>query len=420
MGIDITAVSALLKTRYGDDFFAIRGPEQKVQEAFKFKANEIHGAKFAQAARFSEEQGFHIRAAGSAAPTMNAAIALKVESIEIVGSILDFRSQIDLEVMARAQTNAQAFEDSVGLRLGAMRDAMYRHNESSQLYGGMPLAKIGSIAGSSTSRTWTLTKDTAAPGWWFASKNMPVDIYSDAALTTKINTNADVLITKFTRVAGGSHTLDVTGNATDLTNSLVTHYIVRKGESSTTISPGIVAQLNATSGTVNNIALATYPEFGGSQVNVAGQISMAKVLYGAALCADAGMPKTASKLWLSPLNFAVLNADLAANRRYDGSYERTKGTNGFGAIAYYGPTGVIEVEVHTYLQGQHAVLLQPETWSRRGASDVTFTIPRTEQEMMVLSATSQSYDYRAFSLQGMLCMKPAQNCLFYGITTPTV
>jgi hypothetical protein len=411
---------AMFKQVFGDTFLKVLEPQNKLQTLFPFETSEKPGEAFVQAIRMTEEHGFTLRASGQAATTMNSPVALKVERATILGSIIDFASRVDVETMVRAMSSKQTFKDHVGLRMEGMRDAMRRHLEWNCLYGGTPLATVTAIGSGTTTRTLTIDPKAWAGGWWAASENMPLDITSDAAGTTKLNTNASIAVSGYDLSA---RTVTVTGNSTDLAAvatalGSASVYVWRLGGSAATEAPGIITILNTQSGTVNGISATSYGMWRGVQQAVNGQLTMAQVLQADAKCAERGLSKASKKCYVSPRNFAVLNSDLSASRRYDGSFSR-KAINGFGAIEFYSPSGVIEFETHPYLKDGDAPLLDTATWSRVGPSDITFEIPGSGGDYFVLVQGVQAYEYRGYSQQGMLCTAPAHSAVLSGLVVPT-
>jgi hypothetical protein len=147
---------------------------------------------------------------------------------------------------------------------------------------------------------------------------------------------------------------------------------------------------------------------------------MAAVLQADARVAERSAGKKVSKkLLVSPKNFAVLNQDLSGSRRYDGSYSRTKGTNGVGAIEFYSPSGLIEVTTHKYVKDGDAFLVNPDKWKRIGPSDITFEIPGSGGNFFQLVPGKPQYEYRGYSHQSPFCEAPASNAVLTGLVVPT-
>lgn len=419
----ISNVQAALLERVDRKFERIREPEQIIQQMFPFQQGKRIGDKYVKPVQMTDDQGFTFRAAGSAstATALNDAVPAQWEEAQFNGSIMDWRSRIDIEVLARTQDGSeQAVIQGAAERIEAMQKGMVRHNEWSLLQGGRPLAKIEQVSGASTTRAWVLYAGSYAAAFLLKAKNMPLDVFTDEALTAanKVNTNAKVVVVSFVR---STRTLNVSGNATDLTNITADHFVARRGENATTMVPGIIRRLQLASGIVDNINTATYPEWIANIVDFAStNVNMAKLLQGDALLAEGGLSKAEKIVLLDARNFAVLNADLSARRSFDGSYRRTKAENGFAAIEFVSPTGGLMVTTHPYMKGAEVAELTRESWERLGSQDLTLNIPGDGSSMATLVADYQAYEYRGFSLQGMFCSAPLRNTLFTGITQPSI
>lgn len=416
--INPAQVTAMFKKVYGDEFLKITDVEDTAQQTISFDTEDEPGESFDQAIRMTNEQGFSFRAAGSAATQMNPAIAMKVEKATILGGIIDFRSRIDIEVMARAVTSKQAFKDHVGVRMEGMRDALKFHLEWTILQGGRDCGVISAIAagGGGAQKVITFTDASWCGAFWSNAENMPFDVY-DPTLATKRNTQA--ITVDSVDLDNKKVTLTGAEGAGAWATVAVNDVFYRLGSKGVE-APGILKLVANQTGVINNIDSSAYGLWRGVTKAVAGQLSFATVLQQDAKTAERGGKKASKKLWVSPRNFAVLNSDLSANRRYDGSYNRTKGDNGFGAIEYYSPTGVIQVEVHLFMKDGEALLFNPKKFSRKGPSDVTFNIKGAPngQEMFLLVPDFQQYEYRGYSHQGVLCTAPAQNALMTGLVVP--
>lgn len=420
--LSISNIQATLLEKVDRKFERIREPETIIQQAWPFTTGKRIGDKMVKPIQFTDDQGFTLRAAGAAASStaLNPAVPAQWEEAQFLGSIMDWRSRIDIETLSRTQDTEQAVIDGAAERIEAMQKGMSRHNEWNLLQGGRPLATISSVSGSSTTRAWVLVAGSYSAAFLIKSKNMPLDVYTDEALTLAnlVNTVAQVVVTSFVR---STATLNVSGNATDLGNITAAHYVSRRGEQSLSIVPGIIRRLQITSGTVDNINVATYPEWLANIVDFAStNVNMAKLLQGDALLAEGGLSKAEKLVFLDPRNFAVLNSDLSARRAFDGSYTRTKATNGFAAIEFVSPTGTMMITVHPYMKGSEMVELTKESWERLGAQDLTLNIPGDGSSMATLVADYQSYEYRGFSLQGMFNSGPLRNTFYKNITQPTI
>lgn len=417
---------AMFKQIYGDDFLRACPVEKQLHDDFPFAEGDEPGEAFVQAIRMTEEQGFTFRKGGSGAGRMRDPIALKTERATILGDILEFRSRIDGEVMRRAMNSKQAFKEHVGLRMEAMRDSAVKHEEWTFLNGGRPVGviKTGGITGSGATRTVTLTDDSYAEGFWSSSENMPFDIYdtTSASLSesaVKRNTSSADAVFRVTGYDQDAKTVTLTADDADDWTNVVAGDCLWRASSYLNESPGLIAITANQSAVINGISAATYPSWRGIVKNVGGPLTMALVLQMAARQASRNGTKSRFTLRCSPKTFAVLASDLAAARRYDGSYSHVKGTNGYGAIEYYAPNGVIAIKTHTFCKDGEAHFSDDSKVKRRGVRDLSFQAPNAVSgEYFLYVADYDQVEYRANSQQGMFNERPVSSGLFTGLTVP--
>lgn len=411
----------MFKAIYADDFLKATEVETTLQDLIKFDSGDAPGLDYEQAIQMTREWGYSFRAAGSAAPTMNPAVALKVEKATILGTIMDFRSAIEVETMKRALTSKQAFRNHVGLRMEAMRDTMTFLLEWNLIYGGAPVGIItGLPSGSSATYTVTITNASWCGGFWAGSENLPLDIYASDD-STKRNTSSSTAAFRVQSYDLDARTVTLVADSSSDWGSVTSgDHIWLYGATASTVFPGISTIIANQTSTINNISATTYAMWRGVQNTTSEQISMAGILQLDAKVAErSGGKKVAKKLLVSPRNYGLLNADLSGNRRYDGSYSRVKGDNGFGEIEYYSPSGLISVEAHKYVKDGDALLINPTHWKRVGPSDITFDSPAGSEGYFLLVPDKQQYEYRGYSHQGLLCDAPAANAIHTNLVVPS-
>lgn len=415
--------SGLFKQVYGDRFLKAAPVEKQLQEDFVFEAGDEPGEAFVESIRMTEEQGFTFRRGGTAADTMRPPVALKTEKASILGDILEFRSRIDFQTMQRAMNSKQAFKTHVGFRMEAMRDSVVKHQEWSLLQGGRAVAAIASISGSGVTRTVTLTAGSFAAGFLASSENMPLDIYdsTSATTTTAVKRNSSAATAKYSVAAYDldAGTLTLTADDANDWTGVVAGDLIWRATSYTNESPGLLGLTANQTATVNGISAATYAAWRGIVDSTGGTLSMARVLRLAAKQAARNGSKSKLTLRVSPLQFSVLNADLSAARRYDGSYNRTKGTNGYGAIEYFSPNGIIEVKTHLFMKDSEAHLSDDSHVARRGVHDITFEQPNGGEYFLVVPDIN-AFEYRGAVQNALLNVRPASSALLTGLTVPAL
>lgn len=417
--VSSTSAGNMLKEVYGDELQKIISAELRFIREFQMQESEGPGMQYSQAIAMTMEHGFTGRDPGEDDTDMNEPVPLTIEKATVLGKILEFRSRISLELMMRSMTSKRAFKDGAGLRVEVMRDSTMKHLEWTCLWGGTPIAIVESVAagGNSAQKVLTMTNAEWSGGFWAGMEKMPLDVYDPTGVTKRTANNTQT--TKAQVAIINSDTRQVTvnfANATDAGNVAPGDYVWRfnmKGKESLGLIPLLLQQ----SGVVNGIDATAYGLWRGVQLAVNGQISMTGFLQAAARTAERGQTKGEVIAWTGPGNFAVLNADMSASRRFDGSYSRKKGTNGFGEIEYASPTGIISLQTHTFMKNGYTVIFPKDVIKRVGPTDVTFEYQG--REIFRLLENKNQFEYRAFSQQGVLIKAPARCAVLTGLVQPT-
>ncbi len=194
-----------------------------------------------------------------------------------------------------------------------------------------------------------------------------LDVYT-TGVGSQRNTNAVVTVVS---VDFANKTINVSGNATDLSAIVATDDIVFKG-SATNDMVGLKKIVSATSGTIFGINTATYELWRGVSHSVGGQLTFGEVMDGLAKAqAQGGLDETAV-LMVSSRTWAKLNSDQAALRDYDKSYESAKSEIGSQAIKFWGSFGQLEVIGHPYIKEGEGISVPKSKVRRIGVNDIGF------------------------------------------------
>jgi len=102
---------------------------------------------------------------------------------------------------------------------------------------------------------------------------------------------------------------------------------------------------------------------------------------------------------------------MAAARKHDDSYKKTKGENGFESICFFGVNGEIEVVPSIYVKEGEAFACPLKRFKRIGSSDITMRMPGQSEDQLVLQMPSNAgYEMRLFYDGNLFCERPAWNC----------
>lgn len=119
---------------------------------------------------------------------------------------------------------------------------------------------------------------------------------------------------------------------------------------------------------------------------------------------------------VNPRTFANMQQDESAMRKYDSSYQPSKGRNGFESIEYFAANGVNEIISHPCVKEGHVFGIEKSGWIRSGSAQIAFKIPGFSQSEPIFPLENQAgYAMRSFSDQFILCQQPAKQILWYNV-----
>lgn len=407
-----TTMVGNFKQIYGETVINLVPDSYRIQKALDFKYAEALGDKFNQPVDLTSEHGITYAAAGEE-PTLEQPTAGQSQNAQVDGAQIYARSRVNYEAMDKASAaGPKAFLAATAMVVRRLTKAAGKSLEISLLHGRRGRGAIESIGGSGTTRTWVITEASWAAGIWAGSVNMRLDVFAADYTGSKINSNAAVIVTA---VDMSTRTLSVSGNATDLTNSLVGMHLFQRTGSPTTEMAGIDAIIRNT-GTLFNISAASYELWKGNVVSSVGAISMNVVLDGVRRAAELGLEDDTLCV-LSPKAFQVLNTDVAALRKYDSSYSVKEGKNGVQEIQYYGQCGLTTIVPHLFQKNGQAHIISPKEWRRIGAKDLGFITRHGTNEKLILEvADSPASEMRCSFNGAAFCEAPAHAVVLDGIT----
>lgn len=411
---DQTELAALFKQAFGDKVIDVFPNITKVSRLFSHQYAEALGKYLRFPVQVAEEHGVTYAAGTTGAPTLLPPTAGELQDAQVDGAQMFARSRIDYGSMMRGKSaGPKAFAASLEHVVKLLIKACGKRLEASTLHGQQGWGAIESITGSGTTRAWVITEATWSAGLWAGAKNMTLDTWAAALTGSKINTNAKVVVTG---VARSTRTISVSGNATDLTNTLVGMHLFPETASPTNEFAGI-GKILANTGTLFNIDASVYDVWKGNISTISGAISMAGVLNGVRLAAEMGLVQDVVAI-VSPRAFQVLNDDLAALRRFDSSYSTKESESGTEEIIYIGQTGRVRIMPHLYQKDGQVYIIAPKEWKRVGATDDFGFITRhgDSEKLIYELADTAAAEMRCGFIGAIVCEAPSHQVLLNGIT----
>lgn len=402
------------KEIYGENIIDLAPNTLKLTRRINFTYAEALGNKYNQPVDLAMEHGVTYAQAGTENITLLAPVAGQMQNAQVDGSQVFARSRVNYEAIYKSnQAGKKAFAQATQHVVRRLTKAASKRLEILTLHGRRGIGTLLSVAGSGTTRTWVVTEGSWAAGIWGGAKNMTLDVFAANYSGSKVNSNAQVVVTN---VDIGTRTLTVSGNATDLTNIIAGMQIFPETSSPTNDFAGIDATIRNT-GVLHNINAADYELWKGHVISSVGRISMANILQGVARGVEMGLEDDVLCV-VSPKAFEVLNEDVAALRKYDQSYEVQEGVNGVENIKYHGQSGTVEIMPHLFQKDGQAHIIAPAEWKRIGATDLTFiTRGSNGEERLILELpNSPSSEMRCYFNGAYFSEAPAHSIVLDGIT----
>jgi len=326
----------------------------------------------------------------------------------VEGSQIVLRSRIDYESAARAANGGKkAFVNAIDLVVRNMVDSVAKRKEVGFLYGGSGIGTVN--ANTSATTAFVISEETWSPAIWSGMENARIDILTSTFSAFSTGGNSATV----SSVDMDTRTVTLAANATLTAGDIVLFEdaVVPSGTPTYNECAGLQRIISNT-GTLFNISASTYTLWKGYTKSSTGSPTMAKIMDVAAILAGRGGLMEGVEVLLSPKGWQVLNNDLAALRRFDGSYSSGKLETGTEAIRYFGPTGVVEIYPHIFVKDGHAFMGPIRKRAKRiGATDTTFKTPGRGDEIFRQVEDAAAVELRAYSNDALFLETPAKFAL---------
>lgn len=365
------------------------------------------------------EHGVTYAAAAAGAFTLNAAISMNTKDAQVQGTQMLLRSALAYDAAAKASNDKKAFKKATELLFENMMESITKRLEIACLYGGSGGSGIGTADTSSnvsaTVTNVTFTLASWATGIWLGMEGAQVNFYktSDGTL---ISSGADAIFT-ITSIDVDNRIVKFTGTATGIT-ALDSH--LASGDAYVFFRDAKTAEMSGldviitNTGELFNINAGTYNLWKGNSYAVGGALNIGKILNGLSAPTNRGLNQGVTIL-LNPLTWANVASDLAALRKYDGSYKKEMGVNGVEAIKFYSQNGEIELMSYNLVKQGEAFAVPMKECMRIGAQDISFKTPGRGDEIFTQLADAAGFEVRVYTDQAIFCKRPAQTVKFTGI-----
>lgn len=326
---------------------------------------------------------------------------------------LDLREQVAFAALTRAAEEGEgSFAQLSGEILKWMKFSTANRYEAGIVGGQRSLGTVESVTAEGSNVRVVFTAASWAPGfWWAMGEKATFDAFTG---TTKNNASGPLVLEQ---VVAASRAVDFSFTGTLASEIAIGDEIYFEGAyDGTTFNemPGLITQSINTSGTSLGLNAATYGNWKGNTLNVAGPISYDVVEEALGIVRDRG---AAGKLTLALSNkrYGVLAAELKALRVIDSSYNPAKGKTGYSSLAYESREfGEVEIINHPFFKQGEALIVEEDECGRVGSADMLFGIGDTPTWERVQGSTA--VETVLMHDQCVIAKMPSHNIVLTGIT----
>lgn len=405
-----STLSGLFKEVYGDDVMNLIPEAAKLIKIVPFVPEEKEiGNKYHQPVILSHEQGITYAAFNAGAFALNNSIALTMQDAQVSSSQILLRSAISYDAAARASKSKKAFQKATQLIIENMIESMSKRVEIANIYGATGLGKVASSVNTDANNTVvTLTTASWATGIWAGMENAQLDLYYSGSI---VGGTTPLIITK---VDSANRALTLysatTANITAVDAAISAHAnlcdLYFAGAYGNEMSG--LDKIITNTGTLFNISASTYALWQGNTHSAgSAALTMAKVLAAVAKAVDRGLNEDCTML-LNPNSWSNVMSDLAALRRYDGSYDKSKAENGVQKVSFYSQNGKIDLVSHNIVKEGEAFIFPQKRCKRIGAQDMSFKTPGREDEIFLQLSGNAGFEIRNYTDQALFIETPAR------------
>jgi hypothetical protein len=377
----------------------------------KIQESEKIGRQYLEPVALSFENG--VTYGDGTAFDLQEAVAGVYGEITINSDPVILRSQVSQSAANRMVSSKKTFATWATLQAGNMKKSIAKRAEIEMWYGKTGLGKIYSKGAGTTQVVLTFTDATWAPGIWSGMEGAKIEVRNGASAIAGVTNALKIDVVDFE-----SKAITVTGDQTELGNVTATHDVYFRGAYANSMY-GLDAQLT-NAGTMFGINAATYGLWkpNGYAAGSAA-FSIAKALKAVAKpVAKAGLDEDV-KCFVSSTTYEAMNADVAALRALDGSYNSNKSSNGTQKLEYYCQAGKIEIVPCVFVKESESFIMPMSSVKRVGAQDITFgTNGPSGEEFFLPLASAAGYELRCQYDFALLVDAPAKCIKVTGIVNP--
>ena len=429
MAIDTGTLNALYKVAYAKGVEDLIPKANKLSDMIPFVSSDLQNGKhYEQPVVLSAEAGFTYSLDSQSAYDLNDSIGMNMESAVVPGADIVLDSTIGYNQAARASHSATAFKSVMSTKFENMLKSAEKRLEIAMLYGNGNIGSAALQAVVIASSQLPMVIDTAswATGIWAGSENANV-VFTKASDDSAVDSLRSFKIAKVdvdTRTvylaagtAGTAGTLSTLETAIEAYACNINFYGAVSGSAGTFAYAEMAGlkKIITNTGTLFGISASSYDLWQGNSVTTSGQLTMAKVLSAVSRAVQRGLDSDATVL-VNPSTWADLASNLAALRRFDGSYSRSKNVNGSKELEYVSQNGALKICSYNIVKEGDCFIFPEDKVMRIGARELGLNDPtRPQDEIFFTIPAKAGVGVRAYTNQAVFVEAPAQAVYISGI-----
>lgn len=414
MATQLENYSGVFFRKYGKKVLETFTPNAVILRKLPVEEKTRTGESFDQGVLLTEEQGATYAKNNSGSFALEEAVDGEVKYLRVLPSNHVFRGNLSYEAVAASLGEGTASEKLDGRVAMSLRNNAQRRIEMGFLTGRTGLGVIESVG----TNEIVITQKTWAGARWVGMKNAKVDILSPDLATQRDGTGTSGEdFYKITGVVNSTRTVALDDdNAIQVGDIVFFHgEVIAGGTPVHNSCLGLHEQLGESLTDFFGLDPTTYSTLMGNVVDADDEAPSFDMIQTAiALTMDMGNDAESMVCLVNPHSFARINSDLAASRRWDGSYTKNKGEMGFRSITFNSPIGDIDIIPHPLVWRGYAYGFAWEDLRRPGSFDLSFMRPASgasrtnfEGTMLAELPDNAGYQVRLFHNSAILDTIPS-------------
>lgn len=422
-------LNSLYKIAYAKGVEDLLPWKKKIADMVPFVPSDLQNGKhYEQPVVLTGEQGFTYSLDTQSAYALNDSIGMAMQSAVVPGADIVLDSTVGYNQAARASHSPTSFKSVMSTKFENMLKSASQRLEIAMLYGQDHIGQAASQAVVIANSMLPIVIDTDewATGIWSGAENAQV-VFVKASDNTAVDSLRSFTVAQVDpdarTVYFSAGTAGTAGTLTTLETAIEAYAVNIHYYGSCSGSAGSFAYAEQAGlkkqmtnvGTLFGISAADYDLWRGNSATVSGQLTMGKVLSALSKPIGRGLDEDVA-MYVNPSTWADLATNLAALRRFDGSYSRSKASNGSEQLEYVSQNGTIKIISYNIVKEGDCFIFPVSKTMRIGARELSLNDPtRPSEEIFFTIPGKAGVGLRAYTNQAIFLEAPAQAVYISGI-----